>query len=168
MSGMPLITDIGLQKIALAAGEGPVVRVTEVALGDGGGASYNPDFDQVALVNELLRRDIATSFQVDVSSWMIRVLFPADDPAVEVREIGFFDQDGDMIVVFAGVDMPARRTGAADYEIDQVLDFSRVGDGLIIVDAPLDVAFSLAVGQALTKFQLMTEQLRQALVLETL
>ncbi len=57
MSDTALITDIGLNKITAAAGGASAVAITHVALGDGGGAAYEPrclvpDFDGVLYSQE--------------------------------------------------------------------------------------------------------------------
>ncbi|MBT9383331.1 phage tail protein [Pseudooceanicola sp. CBS1P-1] len=128
-----LLTDVAEQKINLAAGSGSAVVITHIAVGDGGGATYDPSNDQSALQNEVARVAVYQSELLAPNSWRVRAEFGVDTAAAYVREIGFFDQDGDLISVWAGADVVPRQTGAIAYLIDHVLNFSRVAEGLVIV-----------------------------------
>lgn len=133
-----IITDLGLAKLTLASGNSAKqVKITEVALGDASGAPYDPSFNQSALVNERIRREINSRARVAQKTWLINVIFPADETLpIFVREIGFFDEDGDLIAVVAGVDFTPRHLGGYDYIIEQPLIFDRAAEGAIVVDAP--------------------------------
>ncbi len=133
-----LLTDTAEAKLSIAAGSGTQVNITHIALGDAGGANYDPTYDQAALINERVRRPIDSSSQPDPQTWLVKAEFPADTAAFEVREIGFFDADGDLIAVWAGIDVTPRQTGAIIYMVEHALNFSRVANGLIIVTAPTD------------------------------
>lgn len=161
-SGTELITDLGEAKLNEALGTGLAVQITEVALGDGNGANHNPGPAQVALKRELARKPIDKQHMVGTNAWRVTVEFGHDTPAFYVREIGFFDAEGDLIAIWAGADIEARQTGAVDYALEHILSLSRVKEGLVIVDAPDDELFDLAVttGTALANLQL--EQLRQS------
>lgn len=141
-----LITDLGETKLAQASGSGSQVVITEIALGDGNGAVYAPWFGMTALRREQARRAIDSRIFLSSNSWRVRAEFPPDTPSFFVREIGWFDEDGDLIAVTAGTDMTARQTGGLAYLAELVLDFSQVTDGLVIVNAPDDelVEFALA------------------------
>lgn len=157
-----LLTNVAETKINQAAGSGVAVAITHVALGDGNGANYAPSNSQSALVNERAREAILARHIVDPNAWRVKAEFDPDTPTFDVREIGFFDGDGDLIAIWAGVDVVARQTGAITYLIDHILSFTRVADGLVIVNAPDDVVFDLAVttGTAIANLQL--QQLLQA------
>lgn len=157
-----LLTDIAEAKITAAAGSGTAVSITHIALGDGNGANYAPSYSQTALQRELARQAIQTRHIVGSNAWRVKAEFDPETPAFAVREMGFFDADGDLIAIWAGNDVVARQTGAITYLVDHVLSFTRVDDGLVIVNAPDDVVFDLAVttGTAIANLQL--EQLRQA------
>lgn len=161
-SGIELITDIGEAKLNQALGSGVAVQITEVALGDGNGANYDPGAGQTMLKRELARRPIDKTHMVGTNAWRVTVDFPSDTAAFYVREIGFFDAEGDLFAIWAGMDIEARQTGAIDYALEHILNLSRVRDGLVIVNSPDDVLFDLAVttGTAIANLQL--EQLRQA------
>lgn len=160
-----LLTDIAEAKITAAAGSGTAVAITHIALGDGIGANYAPSYSQTSLRRELARQAIQTRHMVGTNAWRVKAEFDPNTPAFSVREMGFFDADGDLIAIWAGNDVVARQTGAITYLVDHVLSFTRVDDGLVIVNAPDDIVFDLAVsaGSAIANLQL--EQLRQADVL---
>lgn len=137
MADTALITDIGLNKIAAAAGNASAVAITHVALGDGGGAAYEPDFAQTTLQSEVIRRAIDQRVQIEPKTWLVRASFAADIvPVMQVREIGFFDGDGDLIVIVAGATFQPRSLGGFDYILEQPLNFDRAAEGVVIVDAP--------------------------------
>lgn len=162
---MPLtiLTDIAETLIAQAAGDGSAVAITHIALGDGRGAAYNPAHSQTELRRELARRPILTRHMVGRNAWRVSTEFlAADTPTIAVREIGFLDAQGRLIALWAGSDVTPRQTGAIDYLVEHVLSFSRVAEGLVIVDAPDDAAFDLAVATATAIANLQAEQLRQA------
>lgn len=157
-----LLTDIAEAKITAASGSGTQVAITHIALGDGNGANYAPNYGQTALQRERARQAIQVRHVVGTNAWRVKAEFGPDTVAFSVREMGFFDADGDLIAVWAGNDVVSRQTGAITYLVDHVLSFTRVEDGLVIVNAPDDVVFDLAVvtGTAIANLQL--EQLRQA------
>lgn len=133
-----LLTDLAETKLATAAGSGSQVAITHIALGDANGVTYDPAADATTLQNERARRAIdSTAFQGG-NTWIVKAEFPTDTPSFAVREIGFFDQDGDLIAIWAGADVDPRQTGVIVYLVEHALSFSRVAEGLIIVDAPLD------------------------------
>lgn len=167
-NGIELITDIGEAKLNQALGSGVAVNITEIALGDGNGAAYNPGAGQTALKRELARKAIDRQHLVDTNSWSVSVEFDHDTPAFWVREIGFFDAEGDLIAIWAGANIDARQTGAVNYALEHTLNLSRVKEGLVFVDAPSDESFDLAVATATAVANLQLEQLRQAEILDRL
>ena len=160
-NGIELITDLGAEKLTAALGSGTAVQITEIALGDGNGANYDPGAGQTALKREKARQPIAKQHMVGTNAWRVTVEFDHDTPAFWVREIGFFDAEGDLIAIWAGADIDARQTGAVDYVLEHILNLSRVKSGLVIVDAPDDLLVHLALQTAHSTAQLQLEQLRQ-------
>lgn len=142
---MDIITDIGEQKLAEAAGSGSQVVISHIALGDANGVAYDPEYNQTALRNERVRRVIDSRIWVGDGSWQATAAFGSDTIAVEVREIGFFSDAGDLIAVWAGAAVVPRQTGVIEYLVKHVLNFSRVADGLIVVGAPDDETYMHAV-----------------------
>ncbi|MBJ58149.1 transposase [Candidatus Saccharibacteria bacterium] len=163
-----ILTDIGLAKITTAAGSGSQVAIAEVAIGDGNGANYNPDYAQTSLVRERARRAIEARSQIEPDKWWIKVEFPPDTIAFNVREVGFFDADGDLIALFAGADVEPRQTGVISYIIDHVLDFGRIDDGLVVVSAPDDALFDHMISNIETHAIIANEQVRQAIAIREL
>lgn len=157
-----LLTDTGEAKITQAAGSGTQVAITHVALGDGNGANYNPGHGQIGLRRERARKAIERRHIIDPNAWRVKVEFGPETPSFHVREMGFFDAAGDLIAIWAGSDIQARQTGAITYLVDHVLSFTRVADGLMIVNAPDDGLFDLAVSTGTAIANLQLEQLRQA------
>ena len=140
-----ILTDLAEAKIAAAAGTEEAVAITEIALGDSNGASYAGDFAQTGLVNELARLPIETRTQISATAWRVKVAFPAETAAFQVREAGFFDADGDLIALATFPDAEVRQTGAIVFLIDHVLDFSRAEEGLVVVEAPDDELLEHAI-----------------------
>lgn len=163
-----LLTDIAETKITAAAGSGSQVAITHIALGDANGAPYDPTHEQVALVNERARNPIESRILADPNTWRVKAEFSPDTTAFDVREMGFFDADGVLIAVWAGADVVARRTGVVAYLIEHVLNFSRVDDGVIIVDAPDDDLFDHAVLNLETHAITAAEQFTQRLMIRDL
>lgn len=157
-----LLTDIAEAKITAAAGSGTQVAITHIALGDGNGANYAPSYGQTDLQRERAREAIGTRHIVGSNAWRVKAEFDPDTPAFSVREMGFFDADGDLIAIWAGNDVVPRQTGIITYLVDHVLSFTRVEDGLVIVNAPDDQMFDLTVTTGIAIANLQLEQLRQA------
>jgi len=163
-----ILTDIAEAKITQAAGSGSQVAITHVALGDGNGASYAGDFGQTSLRRERVRVPIERRHIVSTSAWRVKAEFGTNTVAFDVREAGFFDADGDLIALCTFPAAEVRRTGAIVYLIDHVLNFSRVADGLIIVDAPDDDLFDHVVTNLETQAIFAAEQFDQRLAIRAL
>lgn len=163
-----LLTDIAEEKITRAAGTGRRVAITHVALGDGRGAAYRGDFAQTALRRERVRIAIARRHMLSPTAWRVKAEFGPDTPAFDVREAGFLDADGDLIALCTFPADEVRRTGAISYLIDHVLEFSRVAEGLIIVDAPDDALFDHAVLNLETHAILAAEQFDHRMMIRAL
>lgn len=163
-----LLTDIAEAKITAAAGSGTAVAITHIALGDGNGGNYVPGYSQTALRREKARQAIQTRHIAGTNAWRVKAEFDPDTPAFAVREMGFFDADGDLIAVWAGNDVVARQTGAITYLVDHVLSFTRVDSGLVIVNAPDDALFDHAVLDLERHAITALEQFNQRLILRDL
>jgi hypothetical protein len=160
-----VLTDLAVAKIAEAAGSGEAVAISHVALGDGNGTTYSPVETQTALRRELARQPIARRELTAQNVWRVLAEFPTDTPAFMVREIGFFDTEGDLIALWAGTDVEPRQTGVIEYITEHLMDFSRVAPGLIeIVSEDQDWSdFALATAALLARQQ--HEQNRQRVLL---
>ncbi|MGR3435275.1 MAG: phage tail-collar fiber domain-containing protein [Shimia sp.] len=169
MADTALITDVGLNKIATAAGGASAVAITHVALGDGNGAAYEPGFEQTTLQNEVIRGAIDQRVQIEPKTWLVRASFAADIvPTMQVREIGFFDGDGDLIVIVAGATFQPRSLGGFDYILEQPLNFDRAAEGVILVQAPDWELFDHAVLNIETHAIIAAEQWDQRIMIRDL
>ena len=85
-------------------------------------------------------------YPVGDNSWYVKAVFAPGVTEITVREMGFFDEDGDLIALWAGLGVgDNRNTGPHEYLINHVLDFRAVEVGLAIIDAPLDEYLDHAV-----------------------
>ena len=159
-----LLTDLAERKLTAAAGSGTQVAITHIALGDGNGANYEPGHDQTQLQREKAREPILKRHIVNNgNAWRVKAEFGPETPAFQVREIGFFDADGDLIAIWAGNDVEPRKTGVVTFLIDHLLVFgSDYNDDVVVVQAPDDEVFDLAVAIGTSLASIQLEQLRQA------
>lgn len=99
------MTADGLATVAAAYAAGELVGLMEVAIGDGGGASYDPTGAETALVNEVARVAITNIDRVvgEPTHLRISAVVPASLGNFWVREAGVYDADG---VLFAIVKHP--------------------------------------------------------------
>ncbi|MCI5341618.1 phage tail protein [Escherichia coli] len=96
-----LLTDIGAAKLASAAALGVPLKITHMAVGDGGGALPTPDAKQTALVNEK-RRAALNMLYVDPqnsSQIIAEQVIPENEGGWWIREVGLFDESGALIAV---------------------------------------------------------------------
>ena len=96
-----ILTAVGKAKIANAQALGTTVILTQMAAGDGNGAYYNPTEAQTTLVNQVWSGALS-SIDVDTENpnWIVvEAVIPTADGGFMVREVGLFDDDGDMIAV---------------------------------------------------------------------
>jgi Phage tail-collar fibre protein len=140
-----LLTNLGKSLIRTAAGDGSQVAITHVALGSGLGANYVPNKNQTTLRSEFARRPIDRRSALGEDSWRSVCEFPPNTPGQMIREMGFFNDAGQLIAIWAGLDIEARVAGVITYIVDFILNFSDVDSGLLIVEAPDDELFDFAV-----------------------
>ncbi|HBA8327112.1 TPA: phage tail protein [Escherichia coli] len=96
-----LLTDIGAAKLASAAALGVPLKITHMAVGDGGGALPTPDAKQTALVNEK-RRAALNMLYIDpqnISQIIAEQVIPENEGGWWIREVGLFDESGALIAV---------------------------------------------------------------------
>lgn len=109
-----ILTKIGQAKIANALAYGRQLQLTKFALGDGGGASYDPDESQTTLKHEVYRANVSNVVVSDetINMMEINMAVPADVGGWIVREMGVFDADGDMIAISKTPDDPKPGAGS--------------------------------------------------------
>ena len=96
-----LLTDIGAAKLASAAALGVPLKITHMAVGDGGGVLPTPDSKQTALVNEK-RRAALNMLYIDPqnsSQIITEQVIPENEGGWWIREVGLFDESGALIAV---------------------------------------------------------------------
>ncbi len=97
-----VITDTGAKKLAQAAApDGKPVRLTHMAVGDGGGTLPTPDSKQTRLVHEVWRHTV-NHVILDATHQnriIAELVIPPETGGFWIREIGVFDKHGDLIAV---------------------------------------------------------------------
>ncbi|MDU4998185.1 MAG: phage tail protein [Enterobacteriaceae bacterium] len=96
-----LLTERGAVKIAQATALGTQVKITQMAIGDGGGFLPVPSSSQTKLVNER-RRAVVNSLSIDPlnsSQIIAEQIIPEDEGGFWIREIGLYDDAGELIAV---------------------------------------------------------------------
>ncbi|ENG1860204.1 phage tail protein [Escherichia coli] len=97
-----VITDTGAKKLAQAtAPDGKPVRLTHMAVGDGGGALPTPDSKQTRLVHEVWRHTVNRVIldATHQNRIIAELVIPPETGGFWIREIGVFDEHGDLIAV---------------------------------------------------------------------
>ncbi|EAA8429289.1 hypothetical protein EIU82_20240 [Salmonella enterica] len=96
-----LLTEIGAAKLASAAALGVPLKITHMAVGDGGGVLPTPSAQQTALVAE--RRHAALNMlYIDPqnnSQIIAEQVIPETEGGWWIREVGLFDETGALIAV---------------------------------------------------------------------
>ncbi|WP_145499699.1 phage tail protein [Yersinia bercovieri] len=96
-----LLTNLGAAKLANAAALGTPLQITQMAVGDGGGALPIPNPAQTQLVGEK-RRAALNSLSIDEansSQIIAEQVIPETDGGWWIREVGLFDKDGILIAI---------------------------------------------------------------------
>ncbi|HCB1457895.1 TPA: phage tail protein [Citrobacter farmeri] len=96
-----LLTDIGAAKLSSAAALGVPLKITQMAVGDGGGVLPTPSAQQTALVAEK-RRAALNMLYIDPqnsSQIIAEQVIPETEGGWWIREVGLFDDTGALIAV---------------------------------------------------------------------
>ncbi|EGI5362918.1 phage tail protein [Salmonella enterica subsp. enterica serovar Perth] len=96
-----LLTDIGVAKLASATALGIPLKITHMAVGDGGGVLPTPSAQQTALVAER-RRAALNMLYIDPqnnSQIIAEQVIPETEGGWWIREVGLFDETGALIAV---------------------------------------------------------------------
>lgn len=94
-----LLTTIGAGKLANATALGTTLKITQLAVGDGGGNVPTPDASRTALVNEV-RRAPLNQLSVDpanAAQIIAEQVIPEDVGGWWIREMGLYDEAGALI-----------------------------------------------------------------------
>ncbi|MEA9393479.1 phage tail protein [Acerihabitans sp. TG2] len=96
-----LLTNLGAAKLANATALGTQLKLTHLAVGDGGGTLPTPDPAQTQLIGEQ-RRAPLNSLSVDAANTnqiIAEQIIPENEGGFWIREIGLFDSDGILIAI---------------------------------------------------------------------
>lgn len=94
-----ILTNIGAGKLANATALGTTLKISHLAVGDGGGSLPTPDASRTGLVNEV-RRAPLNSLSVDPkngSQIIAEQVIPEDVGGWWIREMGLYDDSGALI-----------------------------------------------------------------------
>jgi len=96
-----LLTEIGAAKLASAAALGVPLKITQMAVGDGGGVLPTPSAQQTALVAEKRRASLNMLYidPQNSSQVIAEQVIPETEGGWWIREVGLFDDTGALIAV---------------------------------------------------------------------
>lgn len=96
-----IVTDLGTRKMMQAVAEGRKVNITHLAAGDGNGRYVTPTAQQLNLKNEVWRGEINTCYISEESEniLIVTAVVPSTVGGFTIREMGVFDEAGDLIAV---------------------------------------------------------------------
>lgn len=96
-----LLTKVGQAKIANASLLGTKVNITTIKLGDGNGAEYNPTEEQTDLKRVVYSGNVSVVRQDPTQGNVIVIesVIPQSAGNFTIREIGYYDVDGDLILI---------------------------------------------------------------------
>jgi len=94
-------TTLGLQLLAQAESTGSQIRLTHMAVGDGGGQPIKVDPNMTALVRERFRAEVNRVYQDPENDlkFTAELIIPAAVGSFVIREIGIFDSNGNLFAV---------------------------------------------------------------------
>ena len=103
-----ILTDIGQQKVAAFASGGEKVNITAFVVGDANGEYYTPTTDMTEIKNEVWRGVVSNTDVVKDTQNVIRVstVIPAEVNGFIVREMGLYDESGQLIAIGNTPPMP--------------------------------------------------------------
>lgn len=103
-----VVTDLGNELMAQAVAEGKKVKITEFAVGDGGGEYYSPTTEMTTLKNEQWRGAInSCEISTEAKNILeITAVCPGTIGGFTIREMAVFDENGNMIAVCNCPDTP--------------------------------------------------------------
>ena len=94
-----LVTNVGTYLITNATMNGEKVKISQFAVGDGGGDYYQPTELMTELKNEVWRGRVGSAMINEVSPNMIDVVtvVPSNVGGFTIREMAVFDEENNMI-----------------------------------------------------------------------
>ncbi len=140
-----LLTTVGAAQLANAQALGTSVALTYFAVGDGDGAEYEPSETQTALVGEVWRGQVNQIYvHADNANWLvIEAIIPEETGGWHVREIGIFDDAGNLFAVgkVPVTYKPVLASGSAkDLYVRMILEISNASDVVLKIDPAIVLA----------------------------
>jgi microcystin-dependent protein len=96
-----ILTNVGMAKQANADALGIPWKITEMGVGDANGTDPIPNAAQTALIHEWRRRPL-NQLKIDPNNPAVIIaeqIIPADEGGKWIREIGLYDEAGDLVAV---------------------------------------------------------------------
>ena len=148
-----ILTNIGKAKLANAQITGQTVDLIEIAVGDGNGSYYEPTESQEELVNEVWRGNInQITNDSENPNWIVlETIIPITDGGFTIREVGVFDDDGDMIAIgkYPETYKPILDEGAGkDLYVRMILEVSNASSVTLKIDPAVVLASRAYVDQS--------------------
>ena len=96
-----ILTKIGEAKQANAMALGGTLKLTQLAVGDGGGNTPTPDREQTQLIGEWRRAPLNQLYvHADNPNYLVaEQVIPETEGGKWIREWGLYDDDGDLVAV---------------------------------------------------------------------
>lgn len=148
-----IVTTLGLQRLAQAQQSGTPLIFRYVAVGDGDGSAITPDASMTELVNERARV-LVNSVEIsqdDPTAIRIQGIIPSGTGGFTIREAGFFNAAGELIVVasYPPTYKPSPSDGVLVQEyIEGQIQYAAVEAVALTVDPNVIVATRLDVDDA--------------------
>jgi phage-related tail fiber protein len=140
-----ILTNKGLVAYAAATAAETALDFAEFAVGDGGGAYFDPLPTQVSLVNEVWRGSINRIYvHPNNADWaVIEAIIPASAGGFDIREAGIFDSSGNLLAAakYPLTTKPAPGSGSEkDLYVRMILEISNAATVIQEIDPSLVMA----------------------------
>ena len=140
-----IVTDRGTLLITAAVMSGTKVNLTTLAVGDGGGAYYQPTPSMTALKNQVWSGNVKSVSVNEKSPNMVDVVavIPSDVGGWTIREMGVIDDTGNLIAICNTPDTEkvVISSGAAgEIELTMHLEISNTASVTMVIDPHVVVA----------------------------
>lgn len=165
MAYFTLLTKLGQALIATAHATGTPLRLTHMAVGDGGGAQITPSENQTALAREVWRGELNTlSEDAENPNWIkAEAVIPEAVGGWTIREVGLFDESGLLVAVGSLPDSykPQLAEGSAKtFYIRMRIEIGNASDVTLLIDPSVVLATKeyvlVEVGKVRTDLDMLT------------
>ncbi|MEK3873711.1 MULTISPECIES: phage tail protein [unclassified Paenibacillus] len=162
-----ILTTVGQNKIATAAAGGPLVNLTQMAVGDGGGAYYDPSPSQTTLRAEKWRGNVSdVSIDSTHNNWVVvDTTIPTEIGGFTIREAGIIDADGDLIAIgkYPATYKPAPSEGSAkDLYLRMILAVSNTSAVTFTIDPSVSLVTRQEFNSHVAEYDEFTDRFNTA------